>query len=69
MKREKDILIIWNCYILTIKKVLMNFRDILSTIVLIITIIKDEAVSHASSRFLENDFDSWPKILLKENFG
>lgn len=69
MKREKDILIIWYCYILTRKKVLMNFRDSLSTIVLVITIIKDEVVSHSSSRFLENNFDSWPKILLKENFG
>ena len=55
VKREKDILSIWYYYVLTIKDVLMTvFRDTLGTIVLIITIIRDEAVSYnSSSRFQE----------------
>lgn len=49
VKREKDVLSIWCYYVLTIKKVLMTvFRETLGTVVLIITINWDEAVSHNS---------------------
>lgn len=75
-EERKYILSIWCCYILMIKrqKIFVTLsRKTVGTLVLLITNITGEALSHnSSSRFQEKtpkqlDFDTCPKIILKEN--
>lgn len=75
-EERKDILSIWCCYVLMIKsqKILVTLsRKTVGTLVLLITNIRGEALSHNSSpRFQEKtpkqlDFDICSKIVLKEN--